>query len=326
MKQSTFEALNQAGWNQLEQELAQLEQGRTSASAGNDFAQRYRQLCQHLALAEARGYSTLLVDYLQQLAMRAHKQFYVHRSHVLGRCAQFLLIGFPQLVRREWRLVLLASLLFFGSLLVTSLLSYFHPELIHTLLPAADVRSLEHMYSPKARSIGPQSSRGADDDWMMFGFYIMNNISIAFRTFATGILWGIGSLFILLFNGLYIGFVAGYLIQAGYSETFCSFVIGHGAFELTAIALAGAAGLKLGWALLAPGRLRRTEALRRAARQGIRIMFGVFVFLLLAAVIEAFWSSSRLFNAEVKYLVGALFWLLMFAYLTLAGRSKHAPD
>ena len=87
-----------------------------------------------------------------------------------------------------------------------------------------------------------------------------------------------------------IGAVAGYLTQLGYSETFWSFVIGHGAFELTAIALAGAAGLKLGWALLAPGRLPRGEALRLAAIRAVRLLGGAALFLLIAAFIEAYWS------------------------------------
>ncbi len=125
----------------------------------------------------------------------------------------------------------------------------------------------------------------------MFGFYIMNNIGIAFQTFASGVLLGLGSLFFLLFNGLMIGSVAGHLTQIGYVQTFWPFVIGHGAFELTAITFAGAAGLKLGWALLAPGRLTRGEALRLAARRSVQLIAGVIVLLLLAAFTEACWSS-----------------------------------
>jgi uncharacterized membrane protein SpoIIM required for sporulation len=160
----------------------------------------------------------------------------------------------------------------------------------------------------------------------MFGYYIMNNIGIAFQTFASGLLFGLGSLFFLLFNGLMIGAVAGHLTQIGYGETFWSFVVGHGAFELTAIALAGAAGLKIGWALLVPGRLPRAEALRIAAGSSVRLVGGVIVFLLLAAFIEAYWSSMALASPTLKYAVGAALWLLVLAYLLLAGRGTHAPD
>jgi uncharacterized membrane protein SpoIIM required for sporulation len=112
----------------------------------------------------------------------------------------------------------------------------------------------------------------------------------------------------------------------GYGETFWSFVIGHGAFELTAIALSGAAGLKLGWALLAPGSLSRGEALRVAAKTSVRLIAGVIIFLLIAAFIEAYWSSMSWPAPLTKYLVGAALWVLVAAYLLLAGRVSHAPD
>ena len=133
-------------------------------------------------------------------------------------------------------------------------------------------------------------------------------------------------LFFLFFNGLMIGAVAGHLTDVGFGETFWPFVVGHGAFELTAIALSGAAGLKLGWALLAPGALRRGEALRVAAKTSVRLIGGVMLFLLIAAFIEAYWSSMTWPQPTTKYLVGAALWTLVIAYLTLAGRTAHAPD
>jgi uncharacterized membrane protein SpoIIM required for sporulation len=154
----------------------------------------------------------------------------------------------------------------------------------------------------------------------------MHNIGIAFQTFASGLLFGLGSAFFLLFNGLMIGAVAGHLTHIGFGQTFWSFVIGHGAFELSAIALAGAAGLQLGWALIAPGRLPRAEALRLAARKSVLLICGVMLFLLIAAFIEAYWSSMTAPAPMTKYLVGAALWLLVATYLLFAGRTRHAPE
>ena len=95
---------------------------------------------------------------------------------------------------------------------------------------------------------------------------------------------------------------------------------------LAAIALAGAAGLQLGWALIAPGQLTRGESLRLAARKSVQMLCGVMLFLLIAAFIEAYWSSTTLIAPWVKYLVGAALWLLVVAYLSLAGRTRHAPQ
>lgn len=326
MKQHLFEQRHSADWQRLESRLNSLEKGKVERKDCESFTVDYRRLCQHLALAQERGYSSHLIDQLQHLAMRGHQQLYRHRSHLGAQIIGFILAGFPQLVRREWRAVLSGVALFFGALIGMGLLTWLFPDLIYSIMDPEQVRQMEEMYDPGARRVGRFAERDSGDDWMMFGFYIMNNIGIAFQTFAGGLIFGLGSLFFLLYNGLVIGAVAGHLTRIGYSETFWSFVIGHGAFELTAIAFAGAAGLKLGWALLAPGRLSRGEALRQSAVKAIQLVAGVILFLLIAAFVEAYWSSMTYATPVTKYWVGAGLWLLVIAYFLFAGRTRHAPD
>ncbi|QLG94832.1 stage II sporulation protein M [Pseudomonas yamanorum] len=326
MKQSLFESRHQPQWQAFAAQLAQLEQGKAHTSDFTDFPHHYRRLCQHLALAQERGYSSYLVDPLQQLALRGHQQLYRHRSQLGADVLGFVLAGFPRLVREQWRFVLVASLLFFGSLLGIALLVYLFPDLIYSIVSPQQVAEMQSMYDPDASRLGRAAERASSEDWMMFGYYVMHNIGIAFQTFAAGLLFGLGSVFFLFFNGLIIGAVAGHLTQIGYGQTFWSFVIGHGAFELSAIALAGAAGLQLGWALIAPGHLTRSESLRLAARKSVQMICGVMVFLLIAAFIEAYWSSTTSVAPWIKYLVGAALWLLMATYLLFAGRSRHAPE
>ncbi|WNJ84317.1 stage II sporulation protein M [Pseudomonas canadensis] len=326
MKQSLFESRHQPQWQAFAQYLQQLEQGKVKASDMADFPHQYRRLCQHLALAQERGYSSYLVDPLQQLALRGHQQLYRHRSQLTANVLGFVLAGFPRLVREQWRFVLIASLLFFGSLIGIALLVYLFPDLIYSIVSPQQVAEMQGMYDPDASRLGRTAERASSEDWMMFGYYVMHNIGIAFQTFAAGLLFGLGSVFFLIFNGLVIGAVSGHLTEIGSGQTFWSFVIGHGAFELTAIALAGAAGLQLGWALIAPGQLTRGESLRLAARKSVQMLCGVMIFLLIAAVIEAYWSSATLIAPWIKYLVGAALWLLVAAYLSLAGRTLHAPE
>src|SRR5690606_2187301 len=114
-----------------------------------------------------------------------------------------------------------------------------------------------------------------------------------------------------------------YLTELGHVETFWPFVIGHGAFELTAIAIAGGAGLKLGYGLLAPGRLTRKQSLIQSARAAMPLVYGIFFFLIIAAFIEAFWSSSSVLPISVKLTVGGVFWLLVIVYLSLGWRRGH---
>lgn len=326
MKQSLFESRHQPQWQAFAEHLKQLEQGKAKASDVADFPHQYRRLCQHLALAQERGYSSYLVDPLQQLALRGHQQLYRHRSQLAANVLGFVLAGFPRLVREQWRFVLIASLLFFGSLVAIALLVYLFPDLIYSIVSAQQVAEMQGMYDPDASRLGRAAERASSEDWMMFGYYVMHNTGIAFQTFAAGLLFGLGSVFFLIFNGLVIGAVSGHLTEIGYGQTFWSFVIGHGAFELTAIALAGAAGLQLGWALIAPGQLTRGESLRRAARKSVQLLCGVMIFLLIAAFIEAYWSSTTAIAPWVKYLVGAALWLLVAGYLGLAGRTRHAPE
>jgi uncharacterized membrane protein SpoIIM required for sporulation len=324
MKQSQFESRHQPQWQAFAEHLKQLEQGKAKDVA--DFPHQYRRLCQHLAMAQERGYSSYLVDPLQQLALRGHQQLYRHRSQLAANILGFVLAGFPRLVREQWRFVLIASLLFFGSLVGIALLVYLFPDLIYSIVSPRQVAEMQGMYDPAASRLGRAAERASSEDWMMFGYYVMHNIGIAFQTFAAGLLFGLGSVFFLIFNGLVIGAVSGHLTEIGYGQTFWSFVIGHGAFELTAIALAGAAGLQLGWALIAPGHLTRGESLRLAAHKSVQMLCGVMVFLVIAAFIEAYWSSTTGISPWVKYAVGAALWLAVAAYLGLAGRNRHAPE
>jgi uncharacterized membrane protein SpoIIM required for sporulation len=152
---------------------------------------------------------------------------------------------------------------------------------------------------------------------------VRNNIGIAFQCFASGLFLGVGSLFYLAANGVFAGSLAGYLVWRGLGTSFFSFVVTHAAFELTAIVLAGAAGLMLGRALLAPGRQSRRAALAAAARKAVVIVYGVTAMLLVAALIEAFWSGAVWIEPRAKYAVGAACWIGVLAYLALMGRPRR---
>jgi len=319
MKQHHFEARHEQDWRRFAEQLARLEQPRKKAPSGStplaEFPEAYRRLCQQLSLARERQYSAHLVDRLNQLALRAHQQLYRAPVNRWQAMLRFLTGGFPRLLRAEWHLFGLATACFALPLLGMGIGVYLAPEWIYTLLDHRQVADLEAMYRP-----GGHPGRGADSDLLMFGFYIFNNIGIGFRTFAAGILFGVGSIMVLLLNGLYIGAVVGYLAARGFGGTLFPFLIAHGAFELTGIVVAGAAGLRLGRALLSPGCYTRMAALRRAARPAVHLVYGMIMLLLVAAFMEAFWSSSDQLPPGVRYGVGAACWVAVLGYLALAGR------
>ncbi|RLU01523.1 stage II sporulation protein M [Ketobacter sp.] len=321
MKQELFEQNNRGHWQQFESKLDSLESRKRSGKAPqvSGFAEQYRQVCHHLALAQERQYSPHLIDRLNQLALRGHQQLYKSHTNILYNMVYFILVGFPAAVRREIAFVGIASTLFFGSLLLTAVLTYYNPSLVYSIYPEESVMDFTEMYNPASKA-RMEETRTAADDFTMFSFYIKNNIGIGFQTFASGFLLGAGAIFNLLFNGIAIGAVTGYLTELGYTETFFPFVVGHGAFELTGIAIAGAAGLKLGYGLLCPGRLSRKQSLIRSAREAMPLVYGVFFMLLVAAFVEAFWSSSSYLSITAKYTAGASFWLLVLSYFALGAR------
>lgn len=311
MNQQRFESLYRPTWEALDQALAKPRQYQ------RDFPRWLLDTCQHLAVAKSRRYSPQLIAELNHRAIRAHHLFYGRRAQIRGHGWWYLVSAFPQVLRANAGCVWLAAILFAGPLLAMALACYFNPEFVYSLHDLDTVQSYESMYDPERRKLGRE--RDSATDLAMFGFYIKNNIGVAFRTFAGGIFAGLGSLFFIIFNGLNIGAVAGHLTQVGYGETFYSFVVGHGSFELTAIVLAGAAGLKLGYALVAPGAYGRLDALRLAGRDAILIMYGVTVLLIIAAFIEAFWSSASWLPVAVKYGVGAVSWVLVLGYCAFGG-------
>ncbi|ALP52598.1 hypothetical protein Tel_05235 [Candidatus Tenderia electrophaga] len=322
MRQSLFEQSHADEWQRFETMLASLERN-SKPPAGvvlADFPAAYRRLCHQLSLARQRHYSTALTEHLNQLVLRGHQQLYRRKSNLGSTFISFIVADFPALVRREWRVCTLASALLFLPALILYGFVLLSPELVYSVMPAQFVEQLESMYDPAAEHVG--RPRDAGSDFAMFGHYIQNNIGISFRTFAGGILFGLGSIFFLVYNGALFGSIAAHIDNIDYHSTFFPFVVGHGAFELTAIALSGAAGLRLGYALIAPGRQTRLQALRGAAAVAVRIMYGVMLMLLIAAFVEAFWSSAVM-NATVKYSVGAALWLFVLFYFLRTGRG-HA--
>lgn len=316
-----FERLYADEWVELECALDRTAgAASTRAISGARFTALYRRTCGHLAIARSRSYPSHMIERLEHLTSAAHQQIYQQREVGLQWLVRMIAVDFPVAVRAHARYVTVAALIFIVPTLVVGWLVQAQPELILSVVDAETASEFDEMYADSAESIG--RFRSADTDWMMFGHYIRNNIGVAFQCFAGGLFAGLGSIFFLFYNGAFGGAIAGYLISRGLSSTFFSFVATHAAFELTAIVLAGSAGLRIGHALVSPGRQSRRQALVAASRQAVVILYGVTAMLLVAAAIEAFWSSASWLPLPVKYGVAALCWIGVLAYLTLQGRRR----
>jgi len=320
MKQQQFIAQRQDRWELYQRQLQRLRKQRGNTEDLAEFPKHYRAMCNDLALARTRGYSLTLVDQLEHQVHQGHAFLYQARNHLGRAIGRFFAHDFPVLVRSEWKLCLVACLLLFGPMLWLFWHIGHSPEFVYRVLSTDTVQQYESMYEGK-----DGLTRSASDNLLMFAFYIMNNIGVALRTFGLGLVFGIGSAFILLFNGIQIGAVGAHLSFAGYQENFSSFVIGHGAFELPAIALAGAAGARMGLNLLFPGGLSRAAALRVGARRAVILLYGVIAMLVIAAGLEGFWSASSA-SVSAKYLVGAVLWAFVIFYFVWVGRGSNSDQ
>ncbi|MFK7776789.1 MAG: stage II sporulation protein M [Gimesia sp.] len=328
-------------WKQFEETLLKASKTSLSKLPAEDiskFSQQLREVSHDLATIRSRGWGHDLISYLNDLVARGHNLFYSAPPMNFAGLYRYIAVDFPRLFRANIGYFVIACLLFFLPLGISWYVVQNNPSLATRIIPEEVMSSFDQMYG-KENSLNSdeeeaedqnesdqsEGSNFGDQRATMAGFYINHNVGIALKCFALGILLGIGTVYTLLFNGIFLGAVSGYIVSQGNGERFLSFVISHGSFELTAIAVAGGAGLMLGNALIHPGQRTRFESLQVRGLEAVQIAGGAAVMLVVAAFIEAFWSPSDI-PIFVKYLVGSGLWLLVFLYLGLAGiQSDSRP-
>ncbi|BCU79844.1 stage II sporulation protein M [Luteolibacter sp. LG18] len=322
MTSGEFENRNAARWAEYERLVDAMERGQEIGGVER-LPQRFRELCLDHSLVQARMYGIRLGERLNALVIRGYKLIYRSRRHGWESVVRMAAVTFPATVRKEWRLFWLCSAVFWIPFLLLVWVAKHDLTWIQSILGSQGMAQMEEMYggdSPLAKG-----RPGMGSDFMMFCFYIQHNIGIDFSIFAGGILAGLGTLFYLFFNGLHIGAAAGYCNAVCNPQAFWSFVAGHSSFELTGMVISGMAGMRMGLAILWPGRLPRVRALVEATKKAMPLIYGAAVMTACAAVLEGFWSAQPLTwlpgSAYAwKYSVGAVLWLLHIVYFLFAGR------
>jgi uncharacterized membrane protein SpoIIM required for sporulation len=316
--QRNFLARRQEFWNSLEQVIRGGKKELKKNAAW--FPRAFRELTQDLNTARYHAFDPVIIERLNNLVLAGNQILYGGRGWSLRGAADFLLKVFPRAVRAQWKGLAAVHLVFYGLAFFIACVCVLHPEAAYTILPKGQAESLRSMYNPESDHYLVPREVSSDAD--MFGFYVYNNISVAFRTFAGGVFLGFGSLFFLCLNAVFFGAAAAHLVNLGFAETFFSFIIGHSSFELTAILMSAQAGFLLGYRLFVTKGLSRQDSLRGAAKTALPIIAGSALMLFLAAVIEAFWSSRHEYGAAVHFAAGAAFWTLLAGYFLFCGRQK----
>jgi uncharacterized membrane protein SpoIIM required for sporulation len=276
----------------------------------------YRAAAADLALARRRWPGDPVTVRLEDLVGRSRHLVYATESRSAS-LRHFLSRGYWRLVRERIGLVGLCWLLMIvpGLLLGAWAASD----------PAAAARFLPAQYRGVGDNGGGDLGLAVGRQATLAGQILTNNIQVSFVAFAGGILAGVGTTLVLLYNGALIGGVAGLTMAAGRPGPFLSLVAPHGVLELSVIAVSGAAGFTVGWALIEPGRRSRRAALGDGARRGAEIVLGTMPWFVLAGLVEGFVTPTSLplgGAIAVGLLVAAPYWALVF----WRGRPEPVPE
>jgi uncharacterized membrane protein SpoIIM required for sporulation len=266
----------------------------------------YRQIAADLAaLRQDRG-SIHFARHLNQLLARAHNIIYSAQKSNPAAIVGFFWRSYPSVFRRNLRFVEAAFALFLVSAVVGAALTHQDPDFKLTILGPQMVKTIEkrEMWTHSIVGIKPLASSEI----------MTNNLSVGFMTFALGITGGLGTIYMLLFNGLLIGVIGMACHLAGMSLKLWEFVAPHGVLELPAIFIAGGAGLKIAAGLLFPGYLPRRESLARAGTEAVQLLLGTIPILIIAGTIEGFVSPTAL-AVSLKFALAAALFVLLLAYL-----------
>ncbi len=319
MTQRSFVEQRSTTWEELEELLRRAGRRGVRALAPSDVERLgvlYRALTSDLAYAQGR-YDPRLVEYLNRTIARAHAYVYgATAQRGWERVKQFYARDFPQEVRRSFAFVFFCSTLTVVCAVVAYALVGSHPDDAFALLPPQTIPA-----GPIRKSLHDSNFAIARDERpMMSAFIITNNIRVTAFCFAGAATLGALTLYVIAQNGLMLGGLAVMFTKAGFGTDFWATIAPHGVIELTAIQLAGAAGLLIAAGVLTPGRLRRRDAIALAGRRAAVLFGGVVSMLCVAGTIEGFVSPLRAPDG-VRLLVGALTALLLVLYFGFAGRS-----
>ncbi len=294
-------ARREPSWQQLETLLRQAEQ-RGLKSMGvtqiKQVASLYRSVAADLARAQTTQVSQTLIQELQGLTARAYSQIYQgSRRQDWQAVLDFYRWGLPRVIQQTSGYIALATAIFLLAGLIAWWYSWQDPAFMDLLLPESlisKVRDRGELWMGSIVGIEPLASSQI----------MVNNLSVSFAAIAGGMTFGIYTVYLLFLNGLNIGAVATLVGQNHLAYPFWAFVFPHGALELPAIFIAGGAGLLIGRALLFPGRYQRWDALKLYGKQAAQLIYGVIPLLILAGVIEGFFSPNPIVPSPLKYLLG----------------------
>ncbi|MGH2811724.1 MAG: stage II sporulation protein M [Actinomycetota bacterium] len=272
-------------WQRLEQAVGRGRRSLTGLEGGEvtEIVHLYLKASSHLAEVQTRYRDHRLETYLTQVVARAHAAIYGSRPRTLRGFLAFFGYRYRSAIRRTAPHILVMSVLFIGLWALVAFWVAGSSEAEAGLLPPDLREAVRRIERRAAFPFSPATISAA---------ILTNNLRVAFLAFALGISLGIGTIFVLVTNALFLGSVSGAAHSAGTAGIFWSLVLPHGFLEIVAICIAAGAGFRLGWSIVDPGDRPRSTALAEEARDSVLVVLGVIPAFAVAALIEGFVTGS----------------------------------
>lgn len=284
-----------------------------------EFGELYRRAATDLAIARAESRDPKLLNYLNNLVIRAHGKIYRAQGEGANLLLHFFAKDLPRTFRANLGYMSLAFAIFVVSAIFGFIATYIDTDFTHFVMLSGITDQINSntywwLHLNDANQVGAS-------------FLLSNNIIVSIRAFAMGALFGIGAVYDIAFFGAHVGslFGACYRLNPPFANELGAFVIGHGVVEISTVFLCSGAGMMIGYAMINPGDLTRAQALKKKGIEAVRIVVGGACFLVVAGIIEGFLSPAPL-PAGVKIATGILTGIAMYSYLFLVGREPDTQE
>lgn len=315
-----FTQQHREDWKQLEDLSRMIGKSKRNVTAKSmkQFYRLYQKASQNLSYSQTNFPNEKLTGYLNELVSRAHNVLYKDQTTSMGQFRHFFTTTFIGLLLEQWKAILVAMGLFVLGMLGSFFTVISDPLHLYTILP-----------NDIAQSVDPTqlgSNDGMVDSPTMSAAIMTNNIQVAFLAFAGGITLGILTVYVMVYNGIIVGALAGLFWAHGKSYDFWAYIVPHGMIELTAIFIAGGAGLLMGYKLFVPGQFSRGFQLKKQAIRSIQLIIGTIPLFIIAGVIEGFITPAAI-SLEAKYFVAFLTIIGLILYVVIGKQllnRRHA--
>ncbi len=323
---SRFRAAHSADWERLDALVTRIEKGSLKSLSDDDLLDLpilYRTTLSSLSVARDTSLDRAMIEYLEQLSTRAYFQIYGVPTPPGRQVKLFLLDAWPRAVAALWRETLICLLLMFGAAIATYLLVRSDPSWFYSVIP----EGLASGRDPSASAGYLRSTLyGGEKNWLAtFAVQLFtHNSQVAIFAFALGFAFAVPTVLLILYNGMMLGAIMAVFASKGLGFELSGWLAIHGTTELFAIAIAGAAGMRIGTAVAFPGRLSRTESAVRAGKVAATAMLGCIVMLLCAGILEGV-GRQTIDSDGLRFAIGGLMlasWLIYF-YGWRGGERNH---